>query len=133
MILDTTYLISLFKQDADAFSKGNELVDNEVVQRLPAPVLYELEYGVEIGGDANEKRAIENLAHLYPVVDIDGRLARQAGRLCAAADIAAGGVDLAGIDDIDPLVAAVADEYNEAVLTRNVEDFEKLGVAVETY
>ncbi|MFB6228146.1 MAG: hypothetical protein ABEH88_06155 [Halobacteriales archaeon] len=32
-----------------------------------------------------------------------------------------------------PLVAAVADEYNEPVLTRNATDFRQLGVDVETY
>jgi predicted nucleic acid-binding protein len=133
MILDTAFIISLFKRQRAAFSKGAELVDTGVVQRLPAPVLYELQYGVEIGGDEDERRGVGNLSNLYPVVEIDERLARQAGRLSAAADAAAGGVDQAGIDDVDPLVAAVADEYNEPVLTRNVDDFEKLGVDVETY
>ncbi|ESS09114.1 MAG: putative nucleic acid-binding protein, contains PIN domain protein [uncultured archaeon A07HN63] len=133
MILDTTFIISLFKQNADAFAKGNELVDSGTVQRLPSPVLYELEYGAEIGGDGAEKRAIGNLAQLYPIIEITERLARKAGRLCAAADSEAGGVDQAGIDNIDPLIAAVADDYDEPVLTRNATDFEKLGVAVVTY
>jgi predicted nucleic acid-binding protein len=31
------------------------------------------------------------------------------------------------------MVAAVADTVAEPVLTRNVEDFERLGVAVETW
>jgi len=66
-------------------------------------------------------------------VEVDEQLSRDAGRLCAIADKAAGGVDQAGIDDIDPLVAAVADAYNEPVLMQNVKDFEKLGVAVETW
>lgn len=74
-----------------------------------------------------------NLSDLYPVVEVDEQLSRDAGRLCAIADKAAGGVDQAGIDDIDPLVAAVADAYNEPVLMQNVKDFEKLGVAVETW
>lgn len=133
MILDTAFVISLFKRKQAAFSKGTELVDDGIVQRLPSPVLYELQYGVEIGGNEDERHVMDNLSKLYPVVKVDERLARQAGRLSAAADEAAGGVDQAGIDDIDPLVAAVADEYNEPVLTRNVEDFEKLGVDVETY
>lgn len=133
MILDTTFVISLFKRQRAAFSKGAELVDAGIVQRLPSPVLYELQYGVEMGGDEDERRGIGDLSHLYPVVEVDERLARRAGRLCATADTAAGGVNQAGIDDIDPLVAAVADEYNEPVLTRNVTDFEKLGVEVETY
>lgn len=133
MILDTAFIISLFKRKPAAFSKGSKLVDAGIVQRLPSPVLYELQYGVEIGGDEDERRMMENLSHLYPVVEVDDRLARQAGRLCAAADEVAGGVDQAGIDDTDPLVAAIADAYNEPVLTRNVKDFEKLGVDVETF
>ncbi|GAB7011070.1 PIN domain-containing protein [Halorubrum trueperi] len=133
MILDTAFFISLFKRTPAAFSKGSELADAGIVQRIPSPVMYELQYGVEIGGNEDESRMMENLAHLYPVVEVDDRLARQAGRLCATADTAAGGVDQAGIDDIDPLVAAVADEYNEPVLTRNAKDFRKLGVEVETY
>ena len=51
----------------------------------------------------------------------------------AAADEAAGGPGQSGIDDIDPMVAAVADAVDEPVLTENVEDFERLGVAVETW
>lgn len=133
MIRDTAFFISLFKRKPSAFSKGTELAAGGIVQRIPSPVLYELQYGVEMGGDADERRMLENLAHLYPVVDVDERLARQAGRLCATADQAADEVDQAGIDDIDPLVAAVADDFNEPVLTRNPKDFEKLGVEVETY
>lgn len=133
MILDTAFFISIFKRKPAAVSKGAALAAAGTVQRIPSPVLYELQYGVELGGEADERRMLENLAHLYPVVDVDERLARQAGRLCATADQAAGGADQAGIDDIDPLVAAVADEYNEPVLTRNPEDFKTLGVDVETY
>lgn len=75
MILDTTFIISLFNRNPAAFSKGNELADNQTIQRLPTPVLYELQYGVEIAGNDDEKRAIENLRHLYPIVEIDERLA----------------------------------------------------------
>lgn len=38
-----------------------------------------------------------------------------------------------GIDTVDPMVAAVADAYDEPVLTANRADFEALGVAVGTY
>ncbi|MDZ7731284.1 MAG: PIN domain-containing protein [Natrialbaceae archaeon] len=133
MILDTSYIISLFKRNRAAFSKGSRLVEEGVPQRLPSPVLYELQYGVEMAGNEDEKRGIENLSNLYPVVKMDERLARRAGELCAGADSAAGGVDQAGIDDIDPLIAAVADKFSEPVLTQNVEDFENLGVGVDTY
>lgn len=133
MILDTTFLVELLREDSDAFERGAELAEAGRPQRLPAPVLYELRYGVELHGDADERRAVRNLPRLYPVVRLDDRLAGRAGELVAAADEAAGGAGESGIDDVDPMVAAVADAVDEPVLTRNVADFERLGVAVETW
>lgn len=60
-------------------------------------------------------------------------MARRAGQLLARADTKAGGPGESGIDDIDPMIAAVADQLGDSVLTDNVEDFEKLGVGIETY
>jgi predicted nucleic acid-binding protein len=133
MILDSAFLIDLFARDPDAFEKGTELADRGVAQRLPAPVLDELQYGVEFAGSEAERRGVNNLSELYPVVDVDEKVARRAGRLLGAADKRAGGVDQAGIDDIDPMIAAVADIEDEPVLTDNVAEFEALGVAVETW
>jgi predicted nucleic acid-binding protein len=96
-------------------------------------VLYELQYGVEMYGDEDEKRAIANLNRLYQVVSVNEGIARTAARLVAAADREAGGPGETGIDDIDPLVAAIATSVDEPVLTDNVADFERLGVAVETW
>lgn len=68
---------------------------------------------------------------LDTVVEQDEHLARRAGELLARADVDADGDS--GIDKVDPMVAAVADVRDEAVLTSNVADFERLGVDVETY
>lgn len=133
MILDTAFLIELLREDRAAFEKGAELAANGIPQRIPSPVLYELQYGVEMEGDADEQRAIRNLSQLYPIIRLNEELARDAAKLVAAADRAAGGVDQAGIDDVDPMVAAVADAVDEPVLTRNLDDFEQLGVAVESF
>jgi hypothetical protein len=73
------------------------------------------------------------VCRLYPTVDVDSEVARRAGQLLARADKEAGGPGESGIDDIDPMIAAVADQLGDSVLTDNVEDFEKLGVGVETY
>lgn len=133
MILDTSFLIELLGDDSDAFEKGVELAENGIPQRIPSPVLYELQYGVEMEGDPDEQRAVENLPRLYPVVRLNDELAREAARLVATADEAAGGPDQAGIDDVDPMVAAIADTVDEPVLTRNHRDFERLNVEVETF
>ena len=131
MILDTSFLIHLFRGRDDAHRKGAELAGENVVQRVPAPVVTELSYGVRLYGDDDERREFENAMRMYPVVDLDRELARHAGDLLAEADREANGDS--GIDTGDPMVAAVADVLGEPVLTSNVADFERLGVDVETY
>jgi hypothetical protein len=90
----------------------------------------ELSYGATFG-DEDEQRKVQNALRMYPIVQQDGTIAHCAGRLLAQADVASGGES--GIDKVDPMVAAVGDYYNEPVLTANIDDFEALGVDVETY
>lgn len=133
MILDTAFLVELLRDEDDAFEVGVELSEDGIPQRVPSPVLFELQYGTEMEGDADERRAIDNIPRLYPIVRINDHLARHAATLIATADKTAGGAGQSGIDDIDPMVAAVADSVDEPVLTRNVDDFEKLGVDVRSF
>lgn len=130
MILDTSYLIDLFEGQEGAFEKGLELSEEGTVQRVPSPVVMELSYGLAFG-DEGEQRAVQNALRMYPVVHQDETIAQRAGQLLARADIEAGGES--GIDKVDPMVAAVADLRDEPVLTADVEDFETLGVGVESY
>ena len=130
MILDTSYLIDLFDGRGAAFEKGIELSENGRVQRVPSPVVVELSYGAAFGGE-KERRKVQNALRMYPIVEQGETIARRAGQLLARADIDAGGES--GIDKVDPMIAAVADVYDEPVLTANVDDFEALGVSVESY
>jgi predicted nucleic acid-binding protein len=52
-------------------------------------------------------------------------------QLLAGADQQADGES--GIDKVDPMIAAVADIYDEPVLTANIEHFDALDVDVEAY
>lgn len=133
MILDTSFLIALGNGDRGAFKRGEALASSGEVQWLPAPVLGELEYSVEMAGTDEEKRRVRNAYRLYPVVEIDAEIARRAGRLLAKADRDAGGPGDAGVDDVDAMVAAVSEQLGDPVLTDNVGDFEALGVATETF
>jgi predicted nucleic acid-binding protein len=130
VILDTSFLIDLFDGRQDAFEKGLELSETRTVQRVPTPVVMELSYGAEFGGD-EERRNVQNALRMYPVVEQNETIARRAGQLLARADEQADGES--GIDKVDPMVAAVSDIYDEPVLTANGEHFGRLGVEVETY
>lgn len=133
MILDTSFLIALGNGDRGAFEAGQELAASGEVQWLPTPVIQELEYGVEITGSDEEQRQLRNAIRLYPAVDVDTEIARRAGRLLASADRKAGGPGVAGVDDIDALVASISEHLGDPVLTDNVADFEALGVDLETF
>lgn len=130
MILDTSFLIDLFDGRPAAVETGQDLTANDIVQRVPSPVVMELSYGAAFG-TGDDRRRVHNALQMYPVVPQDESIAGRAGELLASADIAADGDS--GIDKVDPMVAAVAEQYNEPVLTANIADFEALGVDVETY
>jgi predicted nucleic acid-binding protein len=130
VILDTSFLIDLFDGRADAFEKGTDLSETRTIQRVPSPVVMELSYGAEFGGD-EERRNVQNALRMYPVVEQDDTIAHRAGQLLARADKQADGES--GIDKVDPMVAAVSDVYDEPVLTANVEHFDRLGAVVESY
>jgi predicted nucleic acid-binding protein len=131
MILDTNYLIDLFSGDRDAHEKARELHRHRDIQRVPAAVLSELEYGAEWELDEQERRRIRNLSRMYSITHLDEESAIRAGSLLAQADKAEGGDS--GADLVDAMVATVAEITAEPVVTDNANDFRQLGVAVETY
>lgn len=131
MIVDSSYLFDLMAEDPDAFSKGAELVERGEMQWLPTPVVAEVYYGVATARSDTTEQEIRNRLLGYPRVDVDEEVARTAGELLAAADDRAGGD--AGVGPNDGYIAAMADILDDAVLTDNVDDFEALGVPVETY
>lgn len=131
MIIDSSYLFDLMAADQDAFSKGAELVEDGEMQWLPTPVVAETYYGVATASSDTTEQEVRNRILGYPRIDVDEEIARKAGKLLAATDDRLGGN--AGVGTNDGCIAAMADILDDAVLTDNVEDFEALGVPVETY
>ena len=131
MIIDSSYLFDLMAEDPDAFLKGTELAEDGEMQWLPTPVVAEAYYGVATARSDTTEQEVRNRLLGYPRIDINNEIARTAGELLAAADDRVG--ENAGIGANDGYIAAMADVFDDAVLTDNVADFEALGVAVETY
>ena len=131
MILDTNYLIQLFKGQRGAHEKARELHAQNEIQRVPAPVFTEIEYGAEYELDEAERRRIRNVSRMYSVTRLNEEMARRAGQLHAQADKPEGGNS--GADAVDAMVAAVADIAGEKVVTDNITDFQQLGVGVESF
>lgn len=131
MILDSSYLFDLMGEDPGAFAKGVELVERGEMQWLPTPVVAETYYGVFTARSDTDEQAVRNRLIGYPRIEVDEAVAREAGRLLAEVDDGAGGN--AAVGPNDAYIAAMANVFDDTVLTANVADFEVLGVSVETY
>jgi hypothetical protein len=88
-------------------------------------------YGVATARISTSGKKVRNRLLGYPRIDVDEEIARVAGELLAEADDSAG--EDAGVGPNDAYIAAMAEVLGDAVLTANVDDFETLGVPVETY
>jgi predicted nucleic acid-binding protein len=129
MLLDTSFLIDLMNGDEDAVEKAGELEADLVQQRLSSMTLFELYYGIARATDPEtERETVESVLASKPVHPADTAVMRKAGRL--AGELQNEG---APVGDGDVIIAATADIVAEPVLTRNVEDFDRLGVDIETY
>ena len=129
MLLDTSFLIDLMDGDEGAVEKARELESDLVQQRLSAMTLFELYYGIARATDSEaEQEKIEDVLASKPVHPADTAVMRKAGRLSGELRN-----DGSPVGDGDVIIGATADVVEEPVLTRNVDDFERLDVGVETY
>lgn len=129
MLLDTAFLIDLMNGDDGAVEKARELERDLVQQRLSAMTLFELYYGVgRVSQSETEREQVETVLSSKPIHPADTAVMRKAGRM--AGELANEGNP---VGDGDVIIAATAAVVDEPVLTRNVADFERLGVDVETY
>jgi hypothetical protein len=129
VLLDTAFLIDLMNGDEGAVEKARELETNLVQQRLSAMTLFELYYGAARSNQSEaEREKIENVLASKPVHPADTAVMRKAGRLSGELMN-----DGNAVGDGDVIIGATADVLEEPVLTRNVDDFERLGVDVKTY
>jgi predicted nucleic acid-binding protein len=129
VLLDTSFLIDLMNGENGAVETARELEADLVQQRLSSMTLFELYYGVARATDSRaEREEVEAVLASKPVHPADTAVMRKAGRL--AGELQNDGTP---VGDGDVIVGATAAVVEEPVLTRNVEDFERLGVDVETY
>ena len=129
MLLDTSFLIDLMDGDPTAVEKAEEIERNLIQQRLSSMTLFELYYGVSRSDRSEqERRQVESVLASKPVHPADTAVMRKAGAFSGR--LANEG---SPVDDGDVVIAATADVVGEPVLTRNVADFDRLGVDIESY
>ncbi|SFR32335.1 type II toxin-antitoxin system VapC family toxin [Halorubrum sodomense] len=129
MLPDTSFLIDLMNGDEDAVEKARELETELIQQRISSMTLFELYYGIARATESeDERKKVENILASKPVHPADTAVMRKAGRL--AGELQNEGTP---VGDGDVIIAATAEVVDEPVLTRNVDDFERLDVEIERY
>ena len=128
MILDTAFILDLIDNLPEAHEKLDELEANGAVLKLSTMTLTELYIGIEAYTGEEEEREIRRILQGVPRVDMDPQIAEEAGRMIGRLD-----PSKYKRKKGDAVIAATAEVEGEAVVTRNVDDFERHGVPVESY
>ncbi|RXK51873.1 PIN domain-containing protein [Halorientalis pallida] len=131
MILDTSVLLDLMRDDSAAVERIRELESAGVPQRLSAMTLYELHWGLGYSDRSAEERAeIEAIVDSRTLYDVTPEILRKTGRI-------GGGLRRDGrpLDDPgDEIIGATGIVHDESVLTGNPDDFRRIdGLSVVTY
>lgn len=131
MILDTSFVEDVAREDPDAIATADRLAAEGVPERISVVTLYELYWGVGyVDTPAAEREAVDAVLDTKEVYEVTPEIARKAGRI--AGRLSSDGRPLD--DPGDELIGATGVVHDETVLTNDVGDFERIpGLEVETY
>ena len=130
MILDTSFLLDLRHGDPDAIACARTLEDSPEQVRVSAIPITELQAGVPRASvPLDEHTEVVDVTATKEIVPVTRSIALRGGRLYGEQQNEGQAVEL---DDC--LIAATALEFEEPVVTRNVEHFERFdGLLVRDY
>ncbi len=119
MLADTTFIIDIMKKDLRAVEKAKSLTDASTSILVGSPTIFELCVGVGLSIRSSEEKekvlsVIESLSHL----PLDAASASKAGMIYAERI-----KDGTKIDPEDAMLAGIAVQNKEPLLTRNRKDF----------
>ncbi|MBI4451420.1 PIN domain-containing protein [Candidatus Woesearchaeota archaeon] len=130
MILETTFLVDLLRGRSDAAEKLSALVRANTPISVTAPSLFELFSGLsQSSKPAAETERIHSVMHQQVIWTLDDGAAERGGRIHGSLNKQG-----ATIQAIDAMIAGIALQHQEPVLTRNVAHFSRVpGLKVESY
>ena len=125
MILDTSFLVDLFLNRKEAIALIDELEESEILRTTSVSV-YEIFRGIK---NKDKIAKIERFFNDIIVLNLDKDSAKVAGLL--SKDLCEAGLE---IDPEDYMIAAIAKESNDTILTRNVNHFSRVpGLKIKSY
>lgn len=134
MIVDTSFVLDVIDDVDGAVSKEQELEAEGVPLIIPSMTVLELYIGVgKVANTQEERRTVEAVLDSYPLVDMNPRIARRAGRVLGERMADAADDEGPGIGKGDAAIAATALERDEPVLAGDRHFGTIEGVTLETY
>lgn len=122
MIVDTNVLIDIMQGDQQATQKVGDLESEHAHLRISSLSLFELHHSLErVSNPGERRRRIDEVLESKPVYAADDAVMKKAGRLDG--QLASEGREIGMADTV---IGATALVHEEPVLTRNVEDFERI-------
>lgn len=130
MILDTDFLIDLMNGDEAAEKKAREMEIEHIPQRVPVFVVYELYVGIgAVQTTDQEWQKVKRIIGPRTMTEFEIDVAKRAGEI--------EGLLLRegkSIGAVDAMVGATAIQYEEPVLTKNRDHYERIpDVKIEMY
>ena len=128
MILDSTFVADLVRNDPQAVAVLDTLIDSHTTVGMSALTVFEVGVGLREAASSKRER-FNSMVTDIDVFPLDLRAARRAW------DIQRRLLDNGErIGAVDVLIAGTAVVHNETVLTRNYDEFKRVdGIAVEDY
>ena len=116
--------------ESKAVARARSLSEASVPLLVGAPSVFELYVGVGLGPKSSEeKRKVEEALESLTQLPLDQRAARRAGMIYAQKSS-----EGKRVEPEDAMIAGIAVENGQPVLTRNVQDFSGIqDLKVETY
>lgn len=130
MILDTTFLIDLLRNKAEAVEKLKTIQRKNIPISITTPSIVEIYTGLQhTKKTENEKKKILEVLESQIIHNLDKESAEKAGEIN-------GNLIKKGetINIVDSMIAGIAYKNNEPILTRNIKHFSKIKeIKVEAY
>lgn len=119
LLADTTFIIDIMREDTDAVQKAKDLSDASISVLVGTPTIFELYVGVGLSVRAGEeKETVLSVLKSPPHLPLDAASASKGGSIYSQR-IREG----TKIDPEDAMLAGIAVQNNEPLLTRNRRDF----------
>jgi predicted nucleic acid-binding protein len=129
-LADTSFIIDVMKKDTSAVRKAEQLSDASVSILVGTPTIFELYVGVGLSvRSAEEREKVLGILRSLPHLSLDAASASKAGMIYAQLV-----KEKTKIDPEDAMLAGIAIQNNEPLLTRNRKDFAGIPeLKVESY